>query len=157
VAETQWAGAYPITTSAGAIKTTNMGYQSDDINELAAKTIHLLKHPDELRASIAEVQQKAYTDQIVAPVLSSDVASKTADYVNSGGRGLIHVCGDAYISKYEWAINLADEFGYSSEYVIPTDRKKDPQSAPRPKNGCLKSTFKVTNYEESLERFHELF
>lgn len=99
----------------------------------------------------------AYTDQIVSPVLASDVASKTAAFAENGGRGLIHIAGDTHISKYEWALNLADEFGCSSEYIIPADRKSNPQTAPRPVNATLKSTFRVTPYEDSLVRFHELY
>lgn len=48
VAETQYAGCYPITTSKGSLKTTNMGFQSDYLSDLADMTIRLLQNPNQL-------------------------------------------------------------------------------------------------------------
>jgi glycosyltransferase involved in cell wall biosynthesis len=59
VAETQYVGCVPVTTHTGALETTNMGYKSDDMNELAEQTVWLLDHPKEHQVQIDLTRQLA--------------------------------------------------------------------------------------------------
>lgn len=58
VAESQYAGCYPITTTCGALQTTNMGFKSKNGAmshvgqiELAQQAINMLNYPNEYKAS----------------------------------------------------------------------------------------------------------
>ena len=62
VAESQYAGAYPITSSSGALPTTNMGMvlaETPPHRIYADRTIELLRNRDELKRLQDEVKQKA--------------------------------------------------------------------------------------------------
>lgn len=66
VAETQYAGVYPMTSDYGALETTNMGYilpgnPRDGVWQVrfADAIVNLLTHPETLKARQDEVQKKA--------------------------------------------------------------------------------------------------
>jgi dTDP-4-dehydrorhamnose reductase len=76
-------------------------------------------------------------DQWMNPIHSDDLSRivvKLAEHHN----GLFHVAGDTCISKYEWAVKIADEFGLSGNVKSKTSEEMK-QKSKRPSMGCLDS------------------
>ena len=81
----------------------------------------------------------AFTDQINTPTLASDISKSLFTLLEKNNYGLFHCSGKTCLSRYDFAIKLADYFGYSKKLIIPTI-SKNTQVAPRPENGCLDSS-----------------
>jgi dTDP-4-dehydrorhamnose reductase len=90
----------------------------------------------------------AFTDQQNTPTLASDISHSLFYLLKQNNSGLFHCAGKTCLSRYDFAIKLADYFGYDKKLIIPTI-SKGTQLAPRPKNGCLDSS-KL----ECLTNFH---
>ena len=81
----------------------------------------------------------AFTDQTNTPTLASDISHSLFCLLDQNHSGLFHCAGKTCLSRYDFAIKLADYFGYDTKLIIPTI-SKNTQLAPRPKNGCLDSS-----------------
>ena len=75
------------------------------------------------------------TDQIMNPILSNDLARLSIGLADKY-QGLFHVAGDTCLSKYDFAVKIATQFGLQ-KLIIPKTTEEMQQKAPRPKNGCL--------------------
>jgi len=60
--------------------------------------------------------------------------------------GIIHAAGGEIVNRYEFAVKLAEVFGFSSSLVHPVDSSFFPSIAPRPKN----TSFETKRIREEL-------
>jgi dTDP-4-dehydrorhamnose reductase len=81
----------------------------------------------------------AFTDQSNTATLVGDISHSLFCLLENNNSGLFHCSGKTCISRYDFAIKLADYFGYDKKLIIPTI-SKNIQSASRPENGCLDSS-----------------
>lgn len=99
-------------------------------------------------------------DQFMNPILSNDLARISIRLADKH-QGIFHVAGDTCLSKYEFAVKIAEKFGLE-KLIIPKTTEEMQQKAPRPKNGCLNcDSLKelglfVPSFDEGLTRFCSL-
>lgn len=79
----------------------------------------------------------AFTDQYNTPTLVDDLVKSILKIIDMKITGLYHAVGRTCLSRYDFAINLADKFGLDKNLVVPTLSSEKKQIAPRPTNGCL--------------------
>lgn len=79
----------------------------------------------------------AFTDQHNTPTLVDDLAKSIIKIIEMDTSGLYHAVGKTCLSRYEFALRLADGFGFDKNLIIPTLSSEKKQIAPRPSNGCL--------------------
>ena len=81
----------------------------------------------------------AFTDQSNTATLAGDISHSLFCLLDQHYSGLFHCAGKTCLSRYDFAIKLADYFGYDKKLIIPTI-SKNTQPASRPENGCLDSS-----------------
>jgi dTDP-4-dehydrorhamnose reductase len=81
----------------------------------------------------------AFTDQKNTPTLVSDISHSLFCLLDQNNSGLFHCAGKTCLSRYDFAIKLANHFDYDKKLIIPTI-SKGTQPASRPENGCLDSS-----------------
>ena len=103
---------------------------------------------------------RAVTDQIGNPTLASDLARVLIEMVEQSGSGLYNAVGADRVSRYEFAVRLADTFGLDKGRIIPVTTGELGQDADRP----LESGFILDRLREDfgiepldLERSLEIF
>jgi len=79
----------------------------------------------------------AFTDQYNTPTLANDLAKSILKIIEMHVSGLYHAVGKTCLSRYDFALRLADKFGLDKNLVLPITSSKKIQTAPRPANGCL--------------------
>lgn len=82
----------------------------------------------------------AFTDQYNTPTLVDDLAKSIIKMIELGVTGIYHATGKSCLSRYEFALRLAERFGFDKHLIIPTVSSEKKQAAPRPPNGCLGSS-----------------
>jgi len=75
---------------------------------------------------------RAVTDQMGNPTLASDLARMLIDLAARGISGTCHVAGADWVSRYDFALALADEFGLDRELITPVVTAELGQAAERP-------------------------
>lgn len=96
-------------------------------------------------------------DQYMNPIYSGDLA-RIAIQLAKKEQGVFHVAGSECVTKYQWARDIGEYFGYG-KYVIPVPTKDMKQVAPRPRMGCLDCHelevlgISIPNYFSSLNIF----
>jgi dTDP-4-dehydrorhamnose reductase len=80
---------------------------------------------------------KIVTDQFGQPTISDDIAVAILRIVERNCTGLFHVCGSEYVSRYEFAVRLANIFGYDTKLIIPIKTAGLHQDAERPMNSSF--------------------
>ncbi|WP_017294111.1 SDR family oxidoreductase [Geminocystis herdmanii] len=109
---------------------------------------------------------KVPMDQIGSPTLVNDIAEASCRLVETKQQGLFHVAGVDVISRYDFALKVADVFNLDCQYVIPIDTPSLHQLAPRPLkagmicdklsstlNWNLKGTIEGLNFYGNDEKF----
>ncbi len=76
-------------------------------------------------------------DQFGQPTIVDDLALALLMIVNRDKTGLFHVSGSEYISRYEFALKLAEVFGFDKRLVLPIKTSELNQAAPRPMNSSF--------------------
>lgn len=76
-------------------------------------------------------------DQYGQPTISDDVAVAILRIVERNCSGLYHICGSEYVSRYEFAVRLANIFGFDSKLIIPIKTSELHQAAERPMNSSF--------------------
>ena len=72
------------------------------------------------------------TDQVSNPTSVTDLAFAVVRAFESREDGLFHVCGSDRLSRYEFAAQIADVFGYDPRLIEPVTTEELSQSARRP-------------------------
>jgi len=111
---------------------------------------------------------KVVDDQISNPTWARSLAEITAHIISRNSedvfdifyekKGIYHLAGDGYCSRYEWAKQILDITGQSSIELVPTKSDDFPTIANRPlfsALNCNKFTevfeFRLPNWKTSLE------
>jgi dTDP-4-dehydrorhamnose reductase len=81
---------------------------------------------------------KAVRDQYSSPTFADNLADALLKLASLHNNGIFHTAGRSCISRYEFAMKLAELFGYSSNLVQPVFTSDFKQLAQRPKNSCLR-------------------
>lgn len=105
-----------------------------------------------------------FTDVFFCPIFVQDVASVILEMLDHELTGLYHVVGSEKISKYEFAVRLAERFGLDSQLVVPALSAQAKLRAARPLDTSLK-TEKVArtlghampDLESGLHRFKRFY
>jgi dTDP-4-dehydrorhamnose reductase len=80
---------------------------------------------------------RAVRDQYSSPTFADDLANALLRLARHPGNGIFHTAGRSCLSRYEFAVKLAEIFGYPTQLVQPTFSAEFKQLAERPKNSCL--------------------
>lgn len=94
----------------------------------------------------------APVDQFMNPVLSDDLARTTVRLVEKKRSGLFHIAGDRCMSKYDFALSIANNFGLG-EMITPKETHEMSQKAARPLNACLDCGGLEQSFDRGLTRF----
>jgi len=81
-----------------------------------------------------------FVDQFNTPTLVDDLAKSILRVISLGICGLYHATGKTCINRYEFAVQLADLFGYDKNLIKPVTSLEKKQDAPRPISTCLDSS-----------------
>ncbi len=79
------------------------------------------------------------SDQIGTPTLVNDVAKTAVDLVEQGLRGTVHVAGPDWISREQFAVEIAGAFGLRSDLIVGVPTAQLRQKAARPLRAGLRS------------------
>lgn len=78
-----------------------------------------------------------HIDQYNTPTLVDDLAKSILKIIERNVSGLYHAVGKTCISRYDFALLLADRFGLDKNLIKPVTSFEKKQDAPRPSNSCL--------------------
>lgn len=78
------------------------------------------------------------TDQYNTPTLVDDLATGIKRLVEKSAYGLYHLSGSEYVSRYEFALTLAEVFGFDRALIRPIGTDQLRQKAQRPMKGGLR-------------------
>jgi dTDP-4-dehydrorhamnose reductase len=81
---------------------------------------------------------KAVRDQYSSPTFADNLAEALLRLANHLENGIFHTAGRSCLSRYEFAAQLAQIFGYPTKLVEPVFTSQFKQLAERPKNSCLR-------------------
>ncbi len=101
---------------------------------------------------------KIVTDQFNNPTLADNLSSCILEMTEKGLIGIYHIGGAEYLSRYDFAVKVADKFNMDQSLISPTQTEFLEQKAPRPHWGGLKIEkarkvlrTKLLNVDEGLE------
>lgn len=104
------------------------------------------------------------SDQYGNPTLADDLARGIYELVRRNKRGVYHIAGADYLSRYEFALKLAEVFGYDKSLITPIKTADLNQLAVRPLQSGLITVkaqaelgMNFLGVEESLRIFKEQF
>jgi len=80
---------------------------------------------------------RVVTDQIGNPTLADDLAAAIAKLVDLGKEGLYHIAGSQIVSRFDFALQLCEVFGFNASLVQPITTQELSQAAPRPMNSSF--------------------
>ncbi len=80
---------------------------------------------------------KAATDQISTPTAAGELADRSIRAVDGGLDGILHLVGNARLSRYAWTTALAEQYGYRASVVQPILTHELELAAQRPLDGGL--------------------
>ena len=89
---------------------------------------------------------KIVDDQFGMPTISDDLGWGILKLIDQDKNGFYHICGREYLSRYEFAVKLANIFDFDENLVIPIKTTDLNQAAPRP----MKSSFIFLKAETEL-------
>ena len=82
---------------------------------------------------------EVFSDWYNTPTLIPDFSRVVYELILKNKPGVYHVVGPDYVSRYEWALRIADVFGYDKTLIQPTTSKKAQIKAKR-SNAHLSNT-----------------
>jgi len=77
------------------------------------------------------------TDQYVTPTLNTNLAEMLIEAGEKGLRGTFHMAGATRVSRYEFARELCDVFGFDEDLVVPSKMADMRWNAKRPSDSSL--------------------
>ena len=84
------------------------------------------------------------TDQIVSPTMTTNLAEITLNIINEKKTGLFHTAGATQISRYDFALQLAERFDFDQRLIKKSKLSQINWYATRPKNTSL-NVSKITS------------
>lgn len=88
---------------------------------------------------------KLFQDVFYTPIVIEELVRVVEELLNSGASGVFNVVGDERISKYEFGLKIAKEFGLDASSITPVFFADQINLVKRPKDMSL-SNFKVRNF-----------
>mgnify|MGYP001612241311 CR=1 FL=1 len=79
----------------------------------------------------------AYVDQSSSPILVNHLAELLHRLYLKNAKGIFHVGCDESVSRYEFAVEVAEVFSLDKSLIIPVTTEQTPQKAKRPKDVSL--------------------
>lgn len=89
---------------------------------------------------------RVVTDQYNNPTLISDLVAAIGTIADTEKEGIYNIGGAKYLSRYDFAVKIAEYFGLISGFIVPVTTAELHQPAPRP----LKSGLICTKAEQEL-------
>jgi dTDP-4-dehydrorhamnose reductase len=80
---------------------------------------------------------KVVDDQLGHPTVADDVALAVLQIIEKNCSGIYHVCGSECVSRYKFALKLADIFEFEKNLIIPIKTSELQQAAARPMNSSF--------------------
>lgn len=80
-------------------------------------------------------------DQYNNPTLADNLACAVVELISNKFSGVINIAGREYLSRYDFALKIAEKFGLNKENILPIQTSQLHQPAPRPLKGGLKIEF----------------
>jgi dTDP-4-dehydrorhamnose reductase len=80
---------------------------------------------------------KIVDDQFGMPTMVDDLGWGLLKIVDLGKSGIYHLSGSEYLSRYEFAVKLANVFGYDENLIMPVKTSDLSQAAERPANSSF--------------------
>lgn len=117
------------------------------------------KKKDFVRAIVSRLENgqeiQAITDHIFCPTFIDDIASAVDTLMQKEVSGIFHCVGGRYVTPYEAALKIADQFGFDTHLISKTTREKYFQGkAIRPFNLYLKND-KIKNLGIEMKSIDE--
>jgi dTDP-4-dehydrorhamnose reductase len=81
-----------------------------------------------------------FRDVSYAPILMEALITAVHDLVDSGARGIYHVVGDDHVTKYEFGMRLAGQFGLDSSLIDACSIDDKPWLVARPRSMNLSNS-----------------
>ena len=108
---------------------------------------------------------KAIENQKITPTYINDMAAALRQLITNRAKGIFHIASTDSISPFEFAVNLAQEFGLDPKFIKPIKFGNLKNRSPRPKNPWLDATKFQTKYgpgilhsnQESIKLFKKEF
>ena len=88
---------------------------------------------------------KIVTDQFITPTLNTNLAKMLLEVVERELKEIFHLAGATRVSRYEFALQIADTFGLDGSLIIPSRMTEMKWIASRPKDSSL-DTSKASRY-----------
>lgn len=88
---------------------------------------------------------KIVTDQFITPTLNTNLAKMLLEIAERELKGIFHLAGATRISRYDFALRIADKFGLDNDLIIPSRMEEMRWIASRPKDSSL-DTSKASRY-----------
>ena len=88
---------------------------------------------------------KIVTDQYITPTLNTNLAKMLLEVAERELKGVFHLAGATRISRYDFALRIADKFGLDGDLIIPSKMEEMKWIASRPKDSSL-DTSKASGY-----------
>lgn len=76
-------------------------------------------------------------DQFGQPTIVDDIALGLLRIVEREKTGIYHISGSEYLSRYDFALKLAEVFGFDKKLINPVKTSELQQAAPRPMNSSF--------------------
>jgi dTDP-4-dehydrorhamnose reductase len=94
---------------------------------------------------------KIVTDQYITPTLNTNLAKMLLEISERRLKGIFHTAGATRVSRYEFALRIADKFGLDKDLILPSRMEELKWIAKRPEDSSL-DTSKASRYlkEEPL-------
>lgn len=86
----------------------------------------------------SEEKIKVVTDQFNNPTLADDLAKAILELWEIKYTGTINIAGSEYLSRYDFAKKIAEEFDLKKDLIYPIKTEDLKQKAPRPFKGGLR-------------------
>ncbi|MBI45826.1 MAG: NAD(P)-dependent oxidoreductase [Candidatus Marinimicrobia bacterium] len=120
------------------LSTSNLNYLIVRPNVLYSNDLSKEHFLSWIVSSLSEKKQlEIAIDQISNPTYVPDLTQLIFDAILLDYTGILHMGSEDYISRYDFAVKVADIFGFDRKMLIPVDSSTLNQKAKRPLNSSL--------------------
>ena len=88
---------------------------------------------------------KIVTDQFITPTINTNLAKMLLEVAGQELKGIFHLAGATRVSRYDFALQIANKFGLDKDLIIPSRMAEMRWIASRPKDSSL-DTSKASRY-----------
>lgn len=92
-----------------------------------------------LQALRAGKPREMFTDVFFTPIQINDLVDDLVELWDRGLRGVVNVVGGERLSKFDFGVHVADQFGFDRRLIVPRSVERFPFAAPRPRDMSLAS------------------